>query len=358
MKVVVEEDAILRTVPVILDPRTSDVHEAAVVEFYRHDVPEFVTWRDALRARIAGLFPAEVVFAGDEADLVAKVTDADAAIVEALPIGEKVLEAATKLRAVLKFGALPGNIDLAACARHGVHVEVQRRRVNVAVAEHAFALMLALAKRLPELGGVVTSDELEGAGFDLTPFDRRFTGNSNFPRVGGLRTVAGANLALIGLGEIGREIARRATAFEMRVRYFQRHRLSPLDEWSLGVSYGALEEILSEADYVSINLPLNAATRNLLGARELAALRPGAVLVNVARAELVERTALIAALDSGHLGGLGLDVGYSEPASPDDELLGRPNVLLTPHTAVANRWNALYDMEEMYLKLWRALGNG
>lgn len=353
--IVVEEDPILRTVQVMLDPAATAEHEAAVVEFHRHDVPGFLDWRDRLRASVPGLFPAEVIFANDQADFASKIGRADAVIVESLIVGEAELAAAPRLRAVLKFGALPTNVDLAACLRRSVRVEVQRRRVNVAVAEHAFTLMLALAKRLPEVGGLVRAADLESAGFDLAPFDRRYTGNSNFARVTGLRTLAGATLAIVGLGEIGREIASRAAAFEMRVRYFQRHRLDPLEEWTLHTSYGSLPEILSEADFVSVNLPVTPATRGIIDKVALAALKPGAVLINVARAELLDRRALLDALDSGQLGGLGLDVGYEEPTDPDDALLGRSNVLLTPHTAVADRWNALYDMDEMYTKVWRAV---
>ena len=364
--IVVEEDPILRTVPVILDPATSAEHEAAVVEWYRHDVRDFLAWRDGLRARLSGLFPAEVLFALGQEDFAEKVPRADAVVVESLLVGEAELAVAPRLRAVLKFGALPSNVDLVACQRAGVRVEVQRRHVNVAVAEHAMAFMLALAKRLPEVGGVVTAAGLVAAGFDPTPFDRRYTGNSNFARIPGLGTLAGATLAIVGLGEIGREIARRAAAFEMRVRYFQRHRVEAVEEWALHASYGSLEEILPTADYVSLNLPLTPATRGFIGARALASMKPGAVLVNVARAELVDRVALLealdsghlGALDSGHLGGFALDVGYEEPAAPDDALLGRPNVLLTPHSAVGSRWNGIHDMEEMYAKLWRALTGG
>jgi lactate dehydrogenase-like 2-hydroxyacid dehydrogenase len=215
--------------------------------------------------------------------------------------------------------------------------------------------MLSLAKRLPEIGGFVTAQALESGGFDPTPFDRRYTANSNFARVSKIRTLAGATIAIIGLGAIGREIARIAGAFEMRIRYFQRHPLAAHEEWTLGVSFGTLGEILAEADFVSVNLPLNAETRDLIDAELLSRFKRGAVLVNVARAELVERGALVEALDSGRLGGYGLDVGYEEPTLPDDPLLGRPNVLLTPHTAVGSRVNAIRDMEQMYGRLWRAL---
>jgi phosphoglycerate dehydrogenase-like enzyme len=299
-----------------------------------------------------------VVFATDQKDFTTKIADADAVIVESLRVGEAELDAAPRLRAVLKFGALPTNVDLAGCLRRSVRVEVQRRRVNVAVAEHAFALLLALTKRLPKLNGLVSADALESEGFDLTPFDRRYTGNSNFARVTGLETLAGATIAIVGLGEIGREIARRAVAFEMKVLYFQRHRLVPTEEWAMNASYGSLEEVLGAADYVSLNLPVTPETRGIIDGAALAAMKSGALLINVARAELVDRAALIGVLDSGRLGGLGLDVGYEEPTAPDDPLLGRENVILTPHTAPANRWNALYDMEDMYRKLWQSLTSG
>ena len=121
-----------------------------------------------------------------------------------------------------KFGTVTRNVDLAACADHGVPVAFLRRRQNIAVAEHAFALTLALAKRLNELDHVVTADRLNEAGFDATPFDRRYTANSNFGRVPGLRTLHGATAGVIGYGEIGREYAQRAAAFGMKVLYTQR----------------------------------------------------------------------------------------------------------------------------------------
>jgi phosphoglycerate dehydrogenase-like enzyme len=355
VRVVVEEDPILRTVPVILDPNVATDREAAVAEFFRHDIPEFLDWRDGLRTRIPGLFPAEVVFASNHEEFVQELGRADAVIIEALMLGDAELAAAPYLRAGLKFGAIPSNIDLRACQARGVVVEVQRRRVNVAVAEHAMGLLLALAKRLPELDGVVTAEALTRAGFDISPFDRRFTGNSNFARVTGLSTLAGATIAIVGFGEIGREIARRAAAFEMRVLYSQRHRLDAFEEWSFGATYGSMTEVLAEADFVSVNLPLTDDTRGILDSAALARMKPGAILVNVSRAELVDRAALVEALDSGHLGGLGLDVGYEEPILADDVLLGRPNVLITPHSAVGSRMNAIWDMEDMYAKLWRAV---
>jgi phosphoglycerate dehydrogenase-like enzyme len=353
--IVVEDDAILRTVPVILDPQAEEARAQAVAEFYRHDVPDFFAWRESLRARIPGLYPAKVVFALDQQDLRAKMEEADGVIVESLTVGEPELAAAKRLKNVLKFGALPTNIDVAACARRGIAVDVQRRRVNVAVAEHALLLMLALAKRLPETAGVVEETALREKGWDPSPFDRRYTGNSNFARITGLRMLSGATLGILGLGEIGREIASRAAAFGMRVLYYQRNRAPAMEEWALGARHCPLPELLAQSDFFSVNVPLNKSTRGMIDEAALAQLKPGCIVVNVARAEIIDRDALIAALDSRRIGGFGLDVGYEEPTKPGDRLLSYDNVLLTPHTAIAGRDNGIADMEEMYGKMWRAI---
>jgi phosphoglycerate dehydrogenase-like enzyme len=116
--------------------------------------------------------------------------------------------------------------------------------------------------------------------------------------------------------------------------------------------------LFSRADYISINLPLNGSTRGIISKELLRKIKPGAVLVNVARAELIDHDGLIEALDSGRLGGFGLDPLYHEPAKDDEPLLRYPNVILTPHTAIASRVNALLDLEEMCLKMWRGLQQG
>lgn len=353
VRIVVEDDAILRIVPVILDSRISTEHRHAVADFFAHDEPDFAGWCDGLRQRIPGLYPAEIVFATDQADLRAKLAEADGVIVETLKIGDVELAAAPRLKVVQKFGAIAANIDAAACARRGVPVETLRRRVNIAVAEQAIALMIGLAKRLCELNGVVEEAALRQAGFDPTPFDRRYTGNSNFARIRGLRTLHGGALGLIGMGEIGREVARMAAGFQMTIRYYQRTPLPAAEEAAFGARYALLSDLLEQSDYVSIQLPMTAATRGIIGATELQRLKPGAIVVNAARAELIDRQALLAALDAGRLGGFGLDVGYEEPARPGERLLGYKNVLYMPHTAVAARQNGLADMEELCVKLWR-----
>jgi phosphoglycerate dehydrogenase-like enzyme len=355
MRILVEEDAILRAVPVVLDPRTSAEHCRAIADFYEFDEPDFPGWLARVRQQIPGLYPAEIVLARDEADMMAKIADADALIVESFAVGEAALAHAGRLKIVQKFGGIAHNVDAAACFAKGVSVAVQRRRVNVAVAEQAMALMLALAKRVCDLRGVVTESALRGAGFDPRPFDRRYTGNSNFARIRGFRTLSGSVMGIVGMGEIGREIATRAAAFGMTVLYHQRRRINPVDEGTLSARHVSLDALMEQSDFIAPALPLNGSTRGLIGRAQLQRVKPGAILINVARAELVDHDALVEALTSGRLGGFALDVGYKEPTPPEEPLLSFTggNVILMPHTAVAERRNNLDDMEEMCLKLWR-----
>ena len=356
-QILVEDDPILKIVPVILDPDTPPEHKNAVADFFSHDEPDFPGWCRRLQSQIPGLYPVGVVLLRDEEDLKAKIGEADGIIVESLKVGRDVLGAARRLAIVQKFGTVIGNIDLDACKNREIEVSTLRRRVNISVAEQALALLMALARKVCELGGVVEETSLRKAGYNPSPYDRRYTGNSNFSRIPGLKTLYGSTLGIVGMGEIGREIASRAGAFGMRILYYQRNQIRASDEEAMSARYASLDEVLQQSDFVTIQLPLNASTRNILGPRELQRIKPGAILVNIARADLIDREALLAALDSGRLGGFGLDVGYSEPAKPDDPLLRykKGNVILMPHTAVGARQNGLEDMEEMCLKLWHAI---
>jgi phosphoglycerate dehydrogenase-like enzyme len=162
-----------------------------------------------------------------------------------------------------------------------------------------------------------------------------------------MRTLSGSTLGIIGLGEIGREIAVRADAFGMRILYFQRTRLSASEERSLKTSYGSLEFLLAESDVIIPQLPLDPSTSNFLNRERLALMKPGACIVNVSRAEVIDREAVLEALRSGHLGGFALDSLYEEPGRSDDELLSFSNVILTPHMAGSPRFNGLRDIEEL-----------
>jgi phosphoglycerate dehydrogenase-like enzyme len=356
-RIVIEEDHFLKTIPVLLDPATPKPHREAVTAFFAHDEPDFAGWCARLRQKLPGLYPAEVEFASDDSDLAAKIAGADAVIVESLRIDGAVLAGAQNLAVVHKFGTLTSNIDLAACAARGIAVRTVRRTVNVAVAEQAFALMLALAKRIGALNGCVEEDALRQAGYKVRPRAPRYAGYSNFAGITGLKTLLGARLGIIGFGEIGREIARRARGFEMEIAYFQRARLAAAVEQEFCAKYLPLDDLIAEADYVVVQLPSNEATRGIIGPAAFDRMKPGAVLVDVARPELIDRNALIAALAAGRLGGLGLDVLYTEPCDPAEPLLRYRggNVILMPHTAVGHRANALRDVETLCVNLRDAI---
>jgi phosphoglycerate dehydrogenase-like enzyme len=356
-RIVIEEDHFLKIVPVVLDPATPEAHRRAVADFFAHDEPDFLGWCGRLRQRLPGLYPAEVVFAADETDLKAKIADADGIVVESFRVDDAVLSGAPHVVLVHKFGTITTNIDLEACARRGVAVATLRRMVNVAVAEQACAFMLALAKRIGQFNGVVEETALRKAGLRVRPRQSRYIGYSNFAGITGLKTLLGATLGVIGFGEVGREVAQRARAFEMEVVYFQRTRLAATVEHELGVRYLPLNDLIAQADYILVQLPSNDSTRGLIGRDALGRIKPGAVLIDVARPELIDHDALVATLDSGRLGGLALDVLYTEPADPSEPLLRYRdrNVILMPHTAVAARANALHDVETLCVNLWRAI---
>jgi lactate dehydrogenase-like 2-hydroxyacid dehydrogenase len=257
---------------------------------------------------------------------------------------------------VQRFGAAITGIDVQACMERGIGVLTLRRVVNVAVAEQVFALLIALSKRIVEFNHVVTAEQLRAAGHPVRPYDRRYTGASNYGRIPGLKTLHGSTLGIVGLGEIGREVALRANAFEMSILYHQRSRLAPTDEMALGARHVSLHELMANSDYIVVQLPLNESTRGIIDRKALAAVKPGAILINAARAHLVDHEALVDALKSGRLAGLGMDVGYDEPADPDDPLLkfNKGNVILQPHLAIGDRRNGLDDVRQLCLNLWRA----
>jgi phosphoglycerate dehydrogenase-like enzyme len=353
--VVVEDDPWTRLIGVVLDPATSEARRSAFADFMSPDEPDFAGWCDGLRARVKGLYPSEVRLVSSLEELRANLPPARALVVESFAVGPEELQCAPQLNVVHKYGAILRNIDVAACAAAGVKVLGVRRRANIACAEHAFALMLTLARRIHRINGLVSIERLSAAKLPYRPFDRRHVPGGNWGRIAGTRSLHGSTIGIIGLGEIGREIALRAAPFGMDIVYFQRTRLPSSEEETLRVSYRPLHDLLAQSDWVVPQLPAEPSTRRLLGREQLALMKPGAGLINVSRAEIVERNALIDALRSGHLGGFALDPLYEEPGRPDDELLAFDNVILTPHMAGSPRSNGLQDIGELIMGLAQAL---
>ena len=223
--------------------------------------------------------------------------------------------AAPRLRLVQLLSAGYDRADIAAARRAGVPVANNGGANSVAVAEHAMMLMLAVCRRLPLQHANV------GSG--------RWRGNEP-PRVHELR---GRTLGIVGLGTIGKKTARLAGAFGMTVHYYDVDRLTEDAEDALGVRFRLLGELLRGSDVVSLHVPLNPTTHHLVGAREIALLKPTAVLVNTSRGPVVDEAALAEALGAGRIAGAGLDVFDQEPPDADNPLFSLDNVVLTAHLA-------------------------
>jgi phosphoglycerate dehydrogenase-like enzyme len=353
--IVVEDDPFTRLIPIVLDPATSEERHAAFADFMAHDEPDFAGWVKRVRARAGALHPATVRMVNCETEMRDHLPEARALVVESFAVRREDLAAAQQLAVVQKFGVVLRNIDTKACAERGIKVLTHRRRANIACAEHVFGLMLTLARKLHQLNGLISRDQLEASGYPHRAFDRCHTPGGNYGRIGGLRMLNEATIGIIGLGEIGREIALRAAAFGMRVLYYQRHRLPEAEERALAANYVPLATLLADSDWIVPQVPGGPATRDLLDRDELAQIKPGACLINVSAAEIVNRSALIEALRSARLGGFALDTLYEEPGRSDDELLRFDNVLLMPHMGGSPRSNGLRDFEDLIVGLAREL---
>ena len=352
---VVENDPFPRMLQAFLAERDDAQRTAAIADFVAHDIPDYPAWLAAARANAPGLYPAEVRLANTQEELRAMLPGAHVVVTESLWIGAQELAVADRLKVVQKYGTVLRNIDVDACKARGIQLLTVRRRANTACAEYAFALMLMLAKRLNETPNRLSMAQLQAAGFNPRHFDRRHVSNSNWIRIPGMVNVCGMTMGIIGLGEIGRELALRAHAFGMKILYHQRTRLPPPVEREYHAEYRTQEALLAECDWVFPTIPLNEQTRHLLGRKELAQMKRGARLVNISRAEIVERQALHDALASGHLGGLGLDTFYEEPGSADDPLLKFKNAIITMRVAAQPRLNAMGDLAEVMAGLARAM---
>jgi D-3-phosphoglycerate dehydrogenase / 2-oxoglutarate reductase len=260
-----------------------------------------------------------------EEELSAAVVDVDLLLMCYTPISARVIGAAQRLRGIVKYGVGIDAIDIAAARDRGIPVVNVPEYAEETVAEGAFALIIALARKLAPL-----HLEMRSKGWAWP-----------VPQWLGL-DLAGKTLGLVGVGKIGRSLARMAGAgFRMRVFGFDPY----VDEQTMRLAgvekLNRLEDLLAGADFVSLHSVLNSETRHLIGAPELAFMKPSAFLINVSRGALVDEAALLDALLSKRIAGAGLDVYSQEPLQPAGHPLSRlfemPNVLLTPHLTFYTR---------------------
>lgn len=233
-----------------------------------------------------------------------------------------------QLKIVSNYAVGFDNVNLEEATKRGVVVtNTPSEEVNESVAEHTWALMLALSRRVVEADEAVRRGAYKGWEPDI------FLG----------RDLIGKTLGIIGLGRIGGMVARRAKGFRMTVFYNNRNRDKEAEK-ELDVEYKEKDELFAKSDFVSLHTPLTDETRRLINKKTLVKMKKGSFLINTARGPVVDEHDLVEALRSGHLAGAGLDVYESEP-NIDPELIGMENVILTPHIASAT-WEAREKMGE------------
>ena len=251
-------------------------------------------------------------------DQTAAVAEAELLFVMAAPVTPEILASAKKVRFIQKLGAGVDRIDLKVCEERGIGVARLAGGNAIPVAEHALLLILATLRRLPMI------DRRTRAGEWLKEESR-----------GVNRQLHGKRVGLVGLGAIGKALAKLLKGFEVEIVYYDPYPPSAEIEQALGVKGVSLDELLATSDIVSLHLPLMPATANLIGKERIAQMKPGAVLINCARGGLVDEAALAAALTEGRLFGAGIDAFAKEPPVGNPLLALVEQTVVTPHFAGA-----------------------
>lgn len=253
-----------------------------------------------------------------EEELQKRIGAYDALVVRSeTKVTEAVLDRGSRLQVVARAGVGVDNIDVQAATRRGVMVVNAPLGNTIAAAEHAMALMLSLARRVPAADASVRAGEWKRSRFMGTELNRK-------------------SIGIVGLGKIGMEVARRARSFGMTVLAFDPYVSSATAE-ALGARLLPLDELLTAADVVTVHVPLTAATRGLIGREQISTMRRGALLLNVARGGVVDEQAVVEAIESGQLGGAAFDVYEQEPLPTSSPLLASDNTVLTPHLGASTR---------------------
>jgi D-3-phosphoglycerate dehydrogenase len=247
-------------------------------------------------------------------DILAVARDADAILVTYAKLPGELLAQLTRCKAIGRFGLGVDNIDVPAAAARGIVVTYVPDYCMQEVSDHAMALLLSLARKVPFSNKLVQAGRWE------------------MPAVAPLRRLEGQVLGLIGFGNIPRALAPKAKAFGLKVVAYDPYAAKDVLA-SAGVESVSFDDLLARSDFISVHAPLLPATRGLVNAAAFTKMKKGALIVNTARGPLIDEPALVAALDSGLLGGAALDVVTTEPLAKGSPLIGRDNVILTPHTA-------------------------
>lgn len=289
------------------------------------------------RSHVPAGFELVTLDSDDPAELFAKLPDCDVVVVGTRKLDREMIDAARRLRLVAHQGVgYHDTVDVEALRERGIAVAITPDGTPQTVSEHAIMLMLAACRRLS-----FADSELRQGRFHVNAMRLQS------------QTLAGKTIGFIGMGRIGQATARRLLGWELAAIYTDPVALSAEQESALGLRRADLDTLLRSADIVSLHIPLTDQTRGIIDAAALAKMKPGAVLVNTARGPVVEQEALVAALESGHLGAAGLDVYEQEPVRAGHPLARFPNVVLTPHIAAATRDTFAAKMQGVFSNVAR-----
>jgi glyoxylate reductase len=275
-------------------------------------------------------FDVEAPLAQGTTNLAELLRDAEVVITRSQEVGAEVFSMSPNLRFVQKYGGRPDRLDIEAARQAGVAVAVMPLRGCIAVAELTMSLVLALSKQLIEAHQATVSGAYRELGIEPERTSQRLHA-FQWMQLPNLQEVHGKTLGIVGFGEIGTEVAKRARAFGMEVLY---HKRTPLPDWldaQLGVRPAPLDDVLGQSDFVTLHVPHGPDTERLIGDQELQVMKPSAYLINTCRGPVVDEDALIRALEAREIAGAGLDVFVEEPLPHDSPLTGLDNVILTPH---------------------------
>ena len=253
----------------------------------------------------------QTVIARTEAEYLERCGNADGLLIQYGAVTRRVLEGLPRVRVLVRYGVGVDGIDLAAATDHGVPVVNVPDYGTDEVANHAVALLLALARKLTRL-----DRQTRSGGWDVF-------------RVGAVTRLAGQTVGIFGCGRIGSAVARKLSGFDVRLLGCDPY----IDRFPAGVQPVPFERLLGESDYITIHCPLTGETRHAFDAESFGRLRSTAVLINTARGGIVDTDALVGALQEGQLAGAGLDVLEQEPIDPESPLLRMEQVIVTPHAA-------------------------
>jgi len=254
-------------------------------------------------------------------ELIRQVSDKDGII--CLPgdkIDKALMEITPHLKVISTFSVGYEHIDVKEATKKGIYIGYTPGILTDATADLAFALLLSMARNIPQCDQFVRKGNWKAMGSPLHLFGT---------------SVWGTTLGIVGCGRIGKAMAQRAKGFSMKVLYADSMRLVPSEEETLGIEYKSLDDLLRESDFVSIHTPLTLDTRHLINEEKLKLMKPTAILINTARGAVIDEQALANVLKEHRIAGAGLDVYEREPIDPKNPLLSLDNVVLVPHMGSA-----------------------